>query len=359
MARCSFRRSSGHAPSTVRGDRSRPYHAPSSGRPHRFTRPRDLPGSHRRYAGRVVSRRRHGLVSRRFRPRWSGYGGRVHLRRLPARPLSARTDTDFVSARLPCQRTVRRRSTHGAWCGGTGRRRPLPPCRPRHRPTTDTPISLVNFGEAVNFPLILGFVLALFGVATLLHLLVVSVARRRHEIGLLKALGFVKAQVGATVCWQASTVALVGIVVGIPLGIAAGQAVWRAFATNLGAVPDLHRAGGGDSRLGAGRARRRQSAGRGPGCRGGSIEDHGTTPPGAVVGVVGGWVSVHRADVWGERPRRVEEALEGCDLPGRRRRHADRSSVIREVEGVRFVHALAGQGSFTSPYSVAPTARRC
>ena len=101
----------------------------------------------------------------------------------------------------------------------------------------NTPISLINFGEAVNFPLILGFVLALFGAATLMHLLVVSVARRRHEIGLLKALGFVKGQVGATVCWQASTVALVGIIVGIPLGVAVGQAVWRAFANNLGAVP--------------------------------------------------------------------------------------------------------------------------
>ena len=44
----------------------------------------------------------------------------------------------------------------------------------------------------MNFPLILGFMLALFGVATLLHLLVVSVARRRHETGLLKALGFVR-----------------------------------------------------------------------------------------------------------------------------------------------------------------------
>src|ERR1039458_6151573 len=103
------------------------------------------------------------------------------------------------------------------------------------RPTT--PISLINFGEAVNFPLIVGFMLALFGAATLMHLLVVSVARRRREMGLLKALGFVKGQVGAAVCWQAATVALVGIVVGIPLGVAVGQAVWRAFATNLGAVP--------------------------------------------------------------------------------------------------------------------------
>ena len=104
-----------------------------------------------------------------------------------------------------------------------------------NRPTI--PTSLVNFGEAVNFPLILGFVLAVFGVATLLHLLVVSVVRRRREMGLLKALGFVNVQVGATVLWQATTVALVGIVVGIPLGIVVGRVVWNAFATNLGAVP--------------------------------------------------------------------------------------------------------------------------
>ncbi len=97
--------------------------------------------------------------------------------------------------------------------------------------------SLVNFGEAVNFPLILGLMLALFGTATLVHLLVVSVVRRRHEIGLLKALGFVNRQVGAAVCWQATTVALVGIVVGVPLGVAIGGVVWRAFASNLGAVP--------------------------------------------------------------------------------------------------------------------------
>jgi ABC-type lipoprotein release transport system permease subunit len=85
--------------------------------------------------------------------------------------------------------------------------------------------------------LIVGLMLALFGAATLLHLLVVSVARRRREIGLLKALGLSNGQVGAAVCWQATTVALVGIVAGIPLGIVAGQAVWRAFATNLGVVP--------------------------------------------------------------------------------------------------------------------------
>jgi putative ABC transport system permease protein len=79
--------------------------------------------------------------------------------------------------------------------------------------------------------------LAVVGAATLAHLLVVSVARRRREIGLLKVLGFVNRQVAAAVSWQATTLALIGIVVGVPLGVVAGEAVWNAFANNLGAVP--------------------------------------------------------------------------------------------------------------------------
>jgi hypothetical protein len=100
-----------------------------------------------------------------------------------------------------------------------------------------TPTSLINFGEAVNFPVIFGAMLALFGAATLVHLLVASVSRRRREVGLLKALGFENSQVASAVAWQATTLALVGTVIGVPLGIVAGQSVWRAFAANLGVVP--------------------------------------------------------------------------------------------------------------------------
>ncbi len=100
-----------------------------------------------------------------------------------------------------------------------------------------TPTSLINFGEAVNFPLIFGALLAVFGAATLAHLLLVSVSRRRREIGLLKVLGFLNGQVVAAVGWQATTVALVGIVIGIPLGVIAGRATWHLFAAHLGVVP--------------------------------------------------------------------------------------------------------------------------
>ncbi len=99
------------------------------------------------------------------------------------------------------------------------------------------PTNLVNFGESVNFPLIFGLVVALFGVATLIHFLVVSVARRRREIGLLKTLGFVRRQVALSVSWQATTIVLVGILIGVPVGLALGRAVWRLFAENLGVFP--------------------------------------------------------------------------------------------------------------------------
>jgi FtsX-like permease family len=100
-----------------------------------------------------------------------------------------------------------------------------------------SPIELINFGESVNFPLLFGAALSLFGAATLVHLLLVSVSRRRAEAGLLKVLGFVRRQVAAIVTWQATAVVLVGMVVGVPLGIAAGKVAWRLFASNVGVVP--------------------------------------------------------------------------------------------------------------------------
>jgi putative ABC transport system permease protein len=99
------------------------------------------------------------------------------------------------------------------------------------------PTNLVNFGQAINFPALLGLTLALFGVATLAHLLLVSVSRRRKEVALLKVLGFVRRQVSAAVCWQATTVCLIGIVVGVPVGIIVGRSTWELFATAVGVEP--------------------------------------------------------------------------------------------------------------------------
>jgi predicted lysophospholipase L1 biosynthesis ABC-type transport system permease subunit len=105
-----------------------------------------------------------------------------------------------------------------------------------HLDVITVPTNLVNFGQSVDFPLLLGGTLALFGAATVLHLLLVSVSRRRRELALLKVLGFYRRQSASVVGWQAITVAIIGVVVGIPVGIALGNVVWQAFASSVGAV---------------------------------------------------------------------------------------------------------------------------
>ena len=66
------------------------------------------------------------------------------------------------------------------------------------------------------------------------YALITAVRRRRKEFAVLKALGFGRGQVQATVAWQASTLALVGLVIGIPLGVLVGRFAWNVVADNLG-----------------------------------------------------------------------------------------------------------------------------
>ena len=53
----------------------------------------------------------------------------------------------------------------------------------------------------------------------------------------LKTLGFTHRQLAAVVAWQASVAAIIGIVVGVPLGIGAGRWLWILFAHKIFAVP--------------------------------------------------------------------------------------------------------------------------
>ena len=85
-----------------------------------------------------------------------------------------------------------------------------------------TPTSLVNFGEAVNFPLIFGGdVGRVRGGHTRPSAGGERLARTAGD-GASEVLGFVNRQIAATVAWQATALALVGIVVGVPLGTVLG-----------------------------------------------------------------------------------------------------------------------------------------
>ena len=100
------------------------------------------------------------------------------------------------------------------------------------------PAEIVNYKSMGTMPAVLAGGVAAGAVAALGLALVASVRRRRRDLALLKTLGFTRRQLATTVAWQSTVVAVVGLVIGIPLGIAVGRWLWIAFARELSTVPD-------------------------------------------------------------------------------------------------------------------------
>jgi ABC-type antimicrobial peptide transport system permease subunit len=60
------------------------------------------------------------------------------------------------------------------------------------------------------------------------------VRRRRRELGTYAAIGFRRGQLASTVAWQATTFAVIAVVIGLPLGVAAGRTVWILVMGTIG-----------------------------------------------------------------------------------------------------------------------------
>ncbi|HXY95251.1 MAG TPA: FtsX-like permease family protein [Acidimicrobiia bacterium] len=92
------------------------------------------------------------------------------------------------------------------------------------------PVAVEDLGRLATLPLVLGIFFALLACATVAHALVTTVRRRRRDFAVLRSFGFTRGQSRLAIAWQATMLAAVGVVVGVPLGIAAGRTVWRWLA---------------------------------------------------------------------------------------------------------------------------------
>lgn len=79
-------------------------------------------------------------------------------------------------------------------------------------------------------PVVLGGFLALLAVGAVGHALATAVRKRRHDVAVLRALGMTRWQTRSVVITQATALAVVGLVFGLPLGVAIGRLLWRAVA---------------------------------------------------------------------------------------------------------------------------------
>jgi ABC-type lipoprotein release transport system permease subunit len=108
---------------------------------------------------------------------------------------------------------------------------------------TDLPVSppvppseLENLRLVGSTPWLLAAFLAALAITAVGHAVVVSVRAGARDLAVLRTLGFVRRQVRGTVQWQASAMVGVGLVAGIPLGLAAGRWIWRLAVRSTGAL---------------------------------------------------------------------------------------------------------------------------
>jgi hypothetical protein len=99
------------------------------------------------------------------------------------------------------------------------------------------PAEIENYRSIGATPVVLAAGLAVGAVVALGLTLTASVRRRRRDLALLKALGFTQRQLAACVAWQSTVAAAVGVIAGIPLGIALGRWLWVLFARDIYVVP--------------------------------------------------------------------------------------------------------------------------
>ena len=96
------------------------------------------------------------------------------------------------------------------------------------------PSEIRDYARVRDTPLVLGALLGVLAAGTLSHALLAGVRRRQRDLALLKTLGLVRSQLLRVVCWQASTLAAIALLAGLPLGLLAGRWAWAVFAGSAG-----------------------------------------------------------------------------------------------------------------------------
>jgi hypothetical protein len=100
------------------------------------------------------------------------------------------------------------------------------------------PPEVTGLQDVRQFPFVAGGGLVVLGVIATTHALIVTVRRRRLDLAVLSALGLAPSQRRGVIHGQVTTISLVGLVVGVPLGVVAGRVVWSTIAESMGLVTD-------------------------------------------------------------------------------------------------------------------------
>ena len=99
--------------------------------------------------------------------------------------------------------------------------------------TVDIPLEIENLGNVRTLPTVLAVFLALLAVAAVGHVLFTSARRRSQTFAVLRALGLTRREAKYVLNSQGTTIGLVGLLVGIPIGVVIGRWGWSYIAAQV------------------------------------------------------------------------------------------------------------------------------
>ncbi|HEX6443704.1 MAG TPA: FtsX-like permease family protein [Streptosporangiales bacterium] len=104
--------------------------------------------------------------------------------------------------------------------------------RPVPLEAVQPPTQVAELRDVEVLPTVLAAFLALLAIGAVGHALATAVRRRRYEMAVMRALGLTRTQSRLVVVTQATVLAVVGLLFGVPLGLALGRTLWRLVAAN-------------------------------------------------------------------------------------------------------------------------------
>jgi hypothetical protein len=101
----------------------------------------------------------------------------------------------------------------------------------------ERPANVVSLATIANVPVLLSGPLALTAAGTLAHTLASPTRKGPRDLAILKSLGFIRRQVRHVVGWQATTIAAIALLIGLPAGIAGGRWARRVSPPSSSCCP--------------------------------------------------------------------------------------------------------------------------
>jgi ABC-type antimicrobial peptide transport system permease subunit len=95
------------------------------------------------------------------------------------------------------------------------------------------PLELANLQDLAELPTVLGAFLALLALVALSYILFTSGRIRKVELAVLKTLGLDERSSRMIIFSQATAISLIGLLVGIPAGLAAARWGWAAVTSRV------------------------------------------------------------------------------------------------------------------------------